>query len=213
MSIFSFFSTEKFPYPEYLTLLDQKEIDPKEFRDLDIYKEAVENLAESQSDFIFPNSNGFHAAVVLGAIVRHAKKRFRIYDDNLKGDISSEFDAYKEFLPALVKHVESGRNLQIVLREDNERDSPIYKIVKDLHTKYKALICVRKASPSFRQLVKDTFDKDVNFAVGDDVSFRLEEYVDDERGRKAICSFNQPSYAEKLNKIFDKEFADCETVV
>jgi hypothetical protein len=195
-----------------LGISDLRKIDSETRRALENYKRAIESLASKKSDFIFPNSTGFHAAIVLSTMVRHSLTRFRLYDESLNGDISGLYDTNRTLINSIRSHVSEGRSLEIVVRQNSFQDSRIFKILAELCAEFSTLVSVRVASPKFKMMVQKTFEKDLNFAVGDDCSFRLEEHVGDAFERKAICSFCQPNYAKLLNKIFDKEFSTCESV-
>ncbi len=212
MSVISDTSAEGIPYTGHFEFAPPKDIDPQTLQALESYKSAIESLAAEGSDFIFPNSSGFHAAVVLSVMIRHAKERFRIYDDELNGDLTGHFDAFNEIIPSLFKHVKRGGTIEVVVRSGGVRESPIYEVLKSLAVMFKNLVSVRVASPEFKKLAASIYEKDINFATGDDLSFRLEEYIDAPRNRKAICSFQQPEYAKELNEVFDKEFANCAPV-
>ncbi len=186
------------------------------------YQETVEGYALAKSSFTFPNSDCYHAAIVLGKIVEHANRTVRIFDDALRGDLSGKYDVLGQFIPTLLCFIEKENiKLEIVVRQDSDKDSDIYRLLQEkvlqntlLRQKNKTTkeISVKKVSPSFEQKVNQLFGKDYNFAVGDNNAFRLEEYVEDVEIRKAICSFNNETYTKAINKIFDEEFQGCITV-
>lgn len=196
------------------TAAESNKIIVPDIEELKNYQRRVERFANENSEFIFPNSNCYHAAIVISKIVEHAKTSVRIYDDSLRGDISGEYDVFGQFIPLLHEHTKKPNAiLEIVVRDKTDRNSKIYSLLEEL-VKTNKNVLVKKASPSFKKKVLESFGgKDYNFAVGDDKAFRLEEYVEKVEVRKAICSFNNTDYATAINNIFtSKEFEYCEPV-
>lgn len=187
-------------------------LSPAKAAELAEYKAAIEGLAKSKSEFLFPNSGHRHAAIVLSCIVKYSNDIVRIYDDGLEGDISGIYDPYKEFLPLLEFHIHSKKRLEIVVRDASEKDSAIYKTLESLSYLFADTLKVCVASPAFQESVKEALGADINFAVGDSAAFRIEQYVHRSKKRRAVCSFNKPDYAKVLNDIFDSQLASCEPV-
>lgn len=182
-------------------------LDGKNVKDeLEGYIEAVKQLAELNSDFMFNNSSPKHAAIVLSVMMENAGKEFLIYDDNLKGDLEME---YKGFLPSLIKYVRKDGVLKIVIDDNALQDSDIYKTLKELKGSNPKNVFVKVANKEFTNVIQSRFGQSVNFAVTDN-SFRLEE--SDIKGtakRKAICSFNNSKISGKLRKVFEDQFDYC----
>jgi hypothetical protein len=191
---------------------DSPNLDAKTMAKLDEYKASVEGLARAKSDFVFPNSSHRHAAIVLSCIVKYSNKIVRIYDDALQGDISGEYDPYKELLPLIEFHIHSKKRLEIVVRDGGKKSSAIYETLERLSKPFKDTLKVCAATPTFKKSVKEAFGADINFAVGDDSSFRIEQYVHSRKERKAVCSFNKPDYAKVISDIFDEQLENCTPV-
>ncbi len=177
--------------------MQNKKVDPQ----LEEYIASVKLHAESKSDLVFDNSNQTHASVVLSVMLENANKEFCLFDKDLSGDVA---DKYKEFFPTLLKFVEKGKLLKVIILNDDYKDTNIYKILKELSVKYPDNVYVRKLNSNPNN-TKQYF----NFAVADSVSFRLEKSFIIDNNRKAICCFNSPTIALKLKKLFENEYNNC----
>ena len=172
------------------------------------YKQAVKNLADSESDFIFRNSSDIHANIVISNMLRVSNSEFRIYDDNLSGDIA---DKDADFYLNLEKFLASGRILKIVVDEVKDKTNRIYMFLKEKKSMYPKNIFLSKSNESFKLNMTKIYEKPINCAIGDSKSFRV-EFLTEAKTRKALCSFNSPSVSSVLIKTFDKSFALCEEI-
>ena len=176
------------------------------------YQKAVENLAINNSDLVFNNSSPLHASIVLSTMIRHSESEFRIYDDNLSGDIA---DLNEEFYTNLDDFIKSNKILKIVIDSNHNdyKETRIYKQLIDYKNKFPQNVFIKISNDSFKETIKKVFDKNVNFAIGDKKSFRIEDILQVEKGlRKAICCFNNPKVSEKLVASFDNSFINCQSI-
>lgn len=178
---------------------------------MDEYKEAIETLAKAKSDFIFNNSSPSHANIVLTTMLKHTIKEFKVYDDNLSGDIA---DKDNEFYETLRQCVENGKTIKIVVDKIQSKENKIFSFLSELKSQFKDFVYVSIASEEFKTNVTRLYDKPINFAVNDINSFRMEDVsLSGLRQAKAICSFNNYEYSHKLERAFDLEFKNCEIVL
>jgi hypothetical protein len=174
------------------------------------YKKAVENLAQNKSDFIFSNSSPEHASIVLSTMIKHSEREFRIYDDNLSGDVAN---LNEEFYSNLENFVKSEKILKIVIDSDEHRESRIFQDLLSYKKLFPNNIQISIASESFKNTIRSVFNKTVNFAIGDSSSFRIEDIMQSEVGRrKAICCFNNTKITKQLVNSFDIEFPSCQSI-
>lgn len=188
--------------------MTMKPFDKENKDDLLTFKEAIRNLAELKSNFMFNNSNPDHAALVLTTMLEYSHKEFVIYDDNLSGDLANREN---DFYYQLEGFVERNGRLKIVVDEVKDKESRIYQALVEMHKEHPERVSLRLASKDFQASVHELLihgvkHKDLNFACGDSTSFRLEA---DRGERKALCSFNRPDVASVLVSTFDKKFNTC----
>ena len=179
------------------------------FANLQEYKDAVRYLALTNSRLIFPNTGIEHAAVVLENIINFSDEKVSICDENLDGDVSERSSTFMESLEVFAY---SGKTLQIVIANQGDFECQIFKTLQVLMAKFPQTVLVRRPSLEFKALMKKiakellgTDSDHINFAVGDNKSFRLEG----DNKRKAFCCFNNTEYALKLDSIFKNSFASC----
>ena len=176
---------------------------------LEHYAKAVEVLAKSKSEFVFPNSSPDHAAIVISMMMKYSCDEVSIYDDCLNGDVTDKNPDL--FFNSLAYFLSKGNKLNISVRDEHsiKRSHDLCVRLKEYAEQYPNKIEIRKANDKFKKSIITHFKKDINFAVGDKKSYRLEIASD---GRKAECSFNRPDYAKKLYSIFKENFSTCEAI-
>lgn len=190
--------------------LDEKEMSAEELKQYKLknYKEAVENLALMDSDFPFNNSSPDHAAIVLSIMLKYSEHEFRIYDDNLSGDIA---DLNNDFYVNLENFVASGKTLKIVVDSIKSRENKIFTTLMKLRKQHPTTVFIAIASDSFKNRIRSVYDRPLNFALGDKNSSRIEDVMENITipHRKAYCCFNNKKYSSKLISAFDSEFKGC----
>ncbi|OFX38378.1 MAG: hypothetical protein A2X08_16355 [Bacteroidetes bacterium GWA2_32_17] len=178
---------------------------------LKMYSIAVENLAFFNSEHIFRNSSRNHAAIVVSTMLKYSKDEFRIYDNNLSGDIA---DKFYQFYINLNKFVEIGKFIKIVVDDISDFNCEIYKKLKVLHSTHPNKVFLAISDKIFRDNIFKLYKSNLNFAIGDKKSFRLEEINVNKKieERKAFCCFNNDKYPNQLINIFDNNFGTCKSV-
>lgn len=178
---------------------------------LEEYEEAIDLLAQAKSNRIFQNQNAEHAAIVIKKILENSKNEVAIFDDDLSGDVS---DKSVDFLNVLRDSItKDGKTLRIAVKQrPHTLDSNIARTLRELVKLYPDKVQVKLASKEFLEVINSSVSKigikeHVNFAVGDNDSFRLEFPAGD---RKAFCSFQNPIFSSVLLSIFEEKFNDCE---
>jgi hypothetical protein len=177
--------------------------------DLKAYRDSVGVLARLNSDFVFHNNTAEHAAIVMEAIIRHAKERVRIFEDELCGDL---LDKNELLLDSIEEKVGRRMRVDIVLQKNlgnrgkNERVTRLLSIA-DANPDY---LVVRTASPAFVKSITEINGSLSFVSVGDKSSFRLENAA---VPRKALCSFKGPVVAGLIAKKFDAQFSSCPAYV
>lgn len=179
--------------------------------ELEKYEAAIDLLAQAKSDRIFQNDNVSHAAIVIKKILEFSKTEVAIFDDDLSGDVS---DKSNDFLNVLRHSVTKEQKiLRIAVKQRRKHlDSNIARTLRELIKLYPDRVQVKLASQEFLNVINETVEKigikeHINFAVGDNDSFRLEFPAGE---RKAFCSFQNEFFSSALLSIFEKKFNDCE---
>jgi hypothetical protein len=170
------------------------------------YREAVENLAHIQSPVCFRNSNPHHAAIVMSTIINTSEKEIRIFDNDLKGDLT---DIYPELGNSIESYVKNGKSLKIVLEKITTTNSNIYKRLKKLSESYSHNVHIKIASPEFVESLKKELKGSYYFMVGDNRAVRIQLTYDK---RKAYCCFANYKIASRFINVFDLHFNDCDSI-
>ncbi len=175
--------------------------------ELDEYAATLDNLASNHDNFNYVTISPETAAISIAKIMQYSKKEVKIYDDSLTGDIG---EAHPIFVETLAKFLENGKLLKILLRKDEEAHSPFFDRLAEMSKDFPMQIDLRFASIEFSNALKKTFEKDLNFTVSDNDSYRVEaiEQVDNSN-KTAFCNFNNADLADQLNSIFDSLFHKC----
>lgn len=183
-------------------------------QDLLEYIDAVNTLADKHSDLMFENSSSTHAAIVISTMLNHSTKEVCIYDTDLSGDISNK---YSKFFSAFVRHLDAGKSIRMVIDNPENPDTALISILRKIKQTYPDRIHISRAAPEFKTEVKNAYDRVFNFAIGDEESFRYEQYSSEDHSsgstRQAICSFNNKAIAHKLKSAFDLGFKYCPSII
>ncbi len=177
--------------------------------DLQAYRNSVDVLARLNSDFVFHNNTAEHAAIVMEAIIRHAKERVRIFENELCGDL---LDNNELLLDSIEEKVQHRKRVEIVLQKNlgshgtNKRATRLLNIAAD-NPDY---LVVRTASPAFVKSITEINGTLSFVSVGDRSSFRLENAA---IPRKALCAFRGPKVARLIAEKFDAQFSSCQAYV
>lgn len=172
---------------------------------IDEYKKSVERLAQKRMNIEFDNEGYQHAAIVLESLFENAEKNVKMFSGTLNGDVASEIG----FLKAFNKHIESRKELKIIVEEipDKGHQSKALKRVLELQNNPSYNVKLKVADANFIALLKRKFQSGnpYHFAVSDSRAYRVEL---DAKAYKAICNFNDERIAPKLEEVFDSYFND-----
>lgn len=179
--------------------------------ELKVYEDAVLTLAEFGTDFVFQNDNIYHAGIVIKNIIKWAEKSIRIFDQDLRGDISETSD---EFLPALRDAVVvDGKTLHVVVESkvNAGKMSRIYSLLQTLVAERPNQVIVKLANREFTDAVGEVrkamrAPQRIHFTIGDEKMYRIELPL---QSRKAFCNFNSKNIAGRLADVFEDKFEDC----
>lgn len=175
---------------------------------MDEYKKAIQRLAETKDEFIFKNSSHEHANIVLSTMLDFSNNQFRLYDDNLTGDIA---DTSPDFYLSLENYLSKGKVIKIVVENIDVKSSNTLQKLFGYMKSHENKIVITKASESFKKHINSIFEKPIYFAVSDTNAFRIEDApLEGSREAKAFCSFNNAEHSSKLISAFDAEFNSCE---
>lgn len=168
---------------------------------LNEYKTAIEHLSKTRTSFAFQNSGPAHASIVISTIFKNAENAVRIYANNINGVISDIGD----YLESVERYIKKGKEFMLIVKNEVPPNSNLLKLLKDLSVNYPN-ITVKKANKEFVSSIKNLYNKEVFFVVGDKASYRLEL---DNSTHVATCNFNDESIASLLVNAFDKHYKAC----
>ncbi len=173
------------------------------------YKNAVEDLCQSESDYEFKNSSPQHASIVLSTMIKHSTHEILIYDQDLSGDIALNSN---DFFMSILDKAREGLIFKIVIDTIDEKDGFTNKFFKLLNKIFPKNVYIKISNDKFKDIIyKANNNKLLNFAVSDSKSYRIEEIDNglDFTNRKASCCFNNPKFAKILKSVFDEQFSSC----
>ncbi len=196
---------------------------------LKAYETYIQILAKYRSEIEIENFDSPHASIVIKNIADISKREVLIYDNDLSGDLSgnnyeaenfpNEYDKFfkekkKELLESFHNHLEKGQVLKIVVRDGSEKDSEVYKKLNKAVKRYPVNLSVLEASPEFTKAVINARSKDINFVVGDSMSYRIEPKTADldNVSRKAVVCFYGPKLAKVFREVFEANLSSCKPV-
>jgi len=161
------------------------------------YQEILEESAQSDSNWPVFNEGVEHAAILMSIIFKQAKKYVYLYSYALSPELS-RFDIYYE---SLKDCIERGVEIKLLLQSTDalNEENPSISIIRKNPDNVQILTNGRKEN-----LKKELNDMDFHFAVSDDRRYRLEY---NQKDRKAISSFNDPSVANVLKNAFESVFS------
>lgn len=168
------------------------------------YRFFVHNLAINNVNQVFLNSDAGKMLDVYSEIFANSRESVRIFAGNLCNDSMDSSD----YIEALSDFIERKGNLRILLNNfdiDVAKKTNLYKRLA--YYKAEGADIQIKSTPAKPYILVGNGDKRINvhFAVGDNVSYRLEN---DTENRTAICNMSDPETASKYADIFDKIFSN-----
>lgn len=156
-------------------------------KDLDIYRAAVERLAESRSPEVFRNGQPEHAAIIFETFLKFAKTRVVIFCEKL----CKEVFARDSISTAIEAAIRKGVQVDIIAQEQPESDELVRHIEK-----WKS---DSRLKISFVQARPPISDMEANFATMDGEAYRFEP----ERSHMiAHASMFNPRLASSLENVF-----------
>lgn len=170
------------------------------------YVEYIERLAREKSPEIFTNGGIEYASQLMAVLFKNTEKEARIYCEGFKPALITT-SPYWETLHDYLN--ERGKSLKVLV-ESNQyaNDEPIRLLKEKIKERNDDSIQIKVVSEDNRKRIYDSFDgTPCNFAVFDDNKFRFEY---EPSGYRAFGSFNHPSNAKYLKKLFDEVFVVSE---
>lgn len=168
------------------------------------YKTFVHNLAETQTNKVFLNSDNNKMLSVFQEMFEHSNTDFRIF----AGGLCNEVTGSKEYIEAISNFIEKKGNLYILLNNFHQEQASVHNLYKRL-AYYQSL-------GEYHIFIKSTKQQilyegaTAHLAIGDHCSYRIETDIEK---RTAICNMSDSGYTEKLVSFFDTLFNDQENLV
>lgn len=170
------------------------------------YRIFVSNLAKSEENRVFLNSDEKHALVVLVNLFRQAVDVVRIFAGCLCEHIGNE----PEYIEAISEFIERKGKVRILLNNYDEKlvlNSNLFKRLAFYVSEGYDIQVKRTSAHPF--LSKDPEKKEVHFTVSDEKGYRIETNIEE---RTAECNFNNPLLARGIAGFFDRIFDNPESV-
>ena len=169
------------------------------------YSDFVRSLARSGENRTFLNSDEDKAIEVMVNLFHVSNEEVRIFAGNLCNNVGNN----PEYIIALSEFIERGGKLYILLNDFNvelAKTSNLYRRLAYYISKGDTVQI--KSTNACPYMASDKDKKEVHFAVGDKIAYRIETDIVQ---RAAICNLNNPTVAEGLASFFDSLF-DSEDV-
>ena len=164
------------------------------------YREFVHYQFVSKSGINFLNCDEDKMKAVYLEMLNNAQNEFRIFAGTLACDVTKS----SEFIETLSDYIERGGKLYILLNNYNEETVLHSQLFKRLayYKSQKKDIFVKK-SFDHPYIATQEGHKDVHFALGDMISYRVETDI---TKRTAICNMNNPEKTKEFAVFFDDLF-------
>lgn len=158
------------------------------------YAESVGMLSSGELNLEFNNKDEFHAAIVMSAIFKTAKKTISIFTGKFSGEISNN-PYYREQLEIAAKNPE--KNIEVIFEETPNKDSLCLQMLRKLKSEGRN-VAMYLLNGEYRNKLTGTNILN-HFIVGDDHMFR---YETDKNHFKAYCNFDDKKIVQLLNNNF-----------
>ncbi len=162
-------------------------------KDLQEYKNLVEELYESRSSKVFENSSFQHANIVLQTMISGAEKNFYVIDKDLNGTIAQSIPQNDTFYSKLVIFLLFDKKMQIVTTDQKYEEGNFFKFIMGLPNKLKNNLEVYFTPKAAKEKVTKFYTQ-----FNDNNAVRVTE----EETSIAKCSFND----EKAVNFFLSKF-------
>lgn len=164
------------------------------------YKTFVHYQSSIQGGKDFLNSDEDKMKTVYLEMLNNAKSEFRIFAGTLACTVTNS----SEYIETLSDYIERGGWLHILLNnydEDAVLQSQLFKRLAYYKSQGHDIVVKKSVDHPFIMTTEGR--KNVHFALGDKISYRLETDIEK---RTAICNMNNPEKAAKFVDFFDKLF-------
>lgn len=170
------------------------------------YVEYIERLAKEKSPEIFTNGGIEYASQLMAVLFKNTEKEARIFCQGFKPNLIKTSPYWEELQKYLS---DRSKSLKVLVESaDYANEAPISLLKEIIEERNDDTIQIRVASEGNRKKIYEGFDgTPCNFAVFDDNKFRFEY---EPSGYRAFGSFNHPSNAKYLIRLFDEIFAESE---
>ncbi|MDR1343664.1 MAG: hypothetical protein LBK18_10500 [Prevotellaceae bacterium] len=166
------------------------------------YREAVEFLAKNRVDNLIFNAGDEHAQIIFQNIFKNCEGKIRLLAGNLQNEVTKSaayLDALKGFLQR------DGSKLEVMLdnfaRFSKQGEVEVFKVLLE----YRDKVAIKSTDTKFyvTKVTEGGAEEKVpvHFCTGN-AMYRLEI---DTRTRSARCNFNDKSFVEDLNTLFDED--------
>lgn len=167
---------------------------PEDLEALEEYAKSVDMLSTGELNLEFNNKDEFHAAIVMSAIFKTAKKTINIFTGKFSGEISNNPYYLKQLEEAAIN---PQKNIEVIFEETPNKDSLCLKMLRKLKNEGKNVTMYLLNSEYRNKLAKTNILN--HFIVGDDHMFR---YETDKIYFKAYCNFDDKKIVQALSTNF-----------
>lgn len=176
---------------------------------LKIYKEALDRFVKEKSeDYVF-NEGINHAAVLMSTLMDNTKREIRMFCQGFGPKLIKD-ETYKNSLKKYLGDETKIIKILVVSRDLlQEPSNESFKVLKEAYKKRggKGIELYEISEGCKAKLFQDyNHGISCNFSVFDNNMFRLENFPDE---YKAVASFNNVKFSEKLIESFDAALDDA----
>lgn len=170
------------------------------------YVEYIERLAREKSPEIFTNGGIEYASQLMAVLFKNTEKEARIFCQGFKPTLITTSPYWEE----LQKYLnDKNKSLKVLVESgDYANEAPVALLKEKRAERNDDSIQIRVVSEQNRKKIYEGFDgKPCNFSIFDDNKFRFEY---EPSGYRAFGSFNHPSNAKYLIRLFDEIFSESD---
>ncbi len=182
-------------------------LNPLELSEIESYDRLLTKLLTEDSDEIFPNSDEYHASLLMSKLLDNTNKSFCMVVGSFEGSISNKLNYIESLTKCLDKPEVNG---EVLILEEPNKQSLGYKILK-ASQKVKIYHANDEARKIIQELQKTSdIDKTPHFSYFDDDKFRYEISTNTYSG---FGGFNNKEFVKKLSKSFSKAIKVCDVEI
>lgn len=169
---------------------------------IDRFAKDVDTLSETGSNLTFANENSEQAQSVVESILRHSKGEVLWYEKNWEELFrGGDLERIRPLLTAL-----HSRNVKVKIVLDEKRAEDEQSPLRGSWGAFGNDFEVKLSSESFRNRVKEVYDKEIHFLVGGN-KYRLQ--IDLDENVQAQACFSNKELSTKLRNSFYDEYDSC----